>query len=177
MIVKKLITKKEINDKIQKLSENIFKEFGNEYFIILSVLNGSFVFVSDLSRELSKYTVNFEIHFIRLKSYSGKKSSGMVKWYDDLPDIKGKNLLIVEDILDSGLTLNELYHKIQIQKPLKCKIAVLLEKNIRRVDNIKADFIGFSVDDKFVVGYGLDYNEKYRGLPYIGYIDTETMEK
>jgi len=167
--IKKLIEDKSISVKIREMAAEINSYFKDSCFTLLSILNGSFIFTSDLARELSKYTLNFDIKFIRLKSYAGKKSTGKIDWIDFENNLKNKNILVVDDIFDSGLTLQELYGKLK-KNGNNVKTAVLLIKETERSVNIEPDFYGFKIPDKFVVGYGLDYNEQYRGLPYIGYI-------
>ncbi len=171
MNIKILIDEKEIKKRLKSLAKEIFKEFGNEHFTILALLNGSFIFLADFSRELSKLTTNFDILFLKLKSYSGKESTGKVKFYDTIPDVKDKNILIIDDIFDTGLTLKSLQNLIIKQRPKKNKLMVLLDKNVNRKIDLNIDYVGFNIPDKFVVGYGLDYNEKYRGLPYIGVVE------
>ncbi len=171
MKIRKLIDKKSISIKISKLAKKIYIDFKNQSFIILSILNGSFIFTADLSRALSEYTNNFQVCFIRLKSYDNFNSTGKVLWNDSLPDIKGKNLLIIDDIFDTGLTLKTFCNSVREQQPEIVKTAVLLIKEKSEVDEIAIDYHCFKIPDKFVVGYGLDYNEQYRGLPYIGVLE------
>lgn len=171
MSVIKLIDEKSIEIKIQEIAKSIYNEFKNEQFVILSVLNGSFIFTADIAREISKFSTDFEVYFIRAKSYENTESTGNLNLYDKIPSIEGKNVLIVDDIYDSGLTLKSIYNEIKNMKPKFLKIAVFLIKGVERKFDLDIDFYCFEIPDKFVVGYGLDYNGKYRGLPFVGYIE------
>ncbi len=122
-------------------------------------------------RELTIIGVNSEIYFLDVKSYNGLNSTGNVKITGNLDFVRNKNIIIVEDIYDSGLTLKKLYNEIKKYNPKSIEICVLLYKEKTREKTLDLDYIGFKIPDKFVVGYGLDYNEKYRGLPYIGVIE------
>ena len=134
----------------------------------MSVLTGSVVFCSDIIRNLN---VDFELDFIRVASYKGKKSSGKIKFLCDVvEDIKGKDILLVEDICDSGRTLSYVKDLFIKRKANSVKICTFINKKVEKFKNIKIDYFGFEVDNEFIVGYGLDYNGKYRGLPYIGVI-------
>ena len=130
------------------------------------------LFMSDLIRELN---VETEIDFMAVSSYGAStKSTGVVRILKDLDsNIEGENVIIVEDIIDSGLTLKYLTEYLMARKPKTLRICTLLDKPERRIANIKADYIGFSIENKFIVGYGLDYNQKYRNLPYISYLEEE----
>ena len=140
------------------------------------VLKGSVVFMSDLMRSI---TIPAQIDFMSVSSYgSGVKTSGVVKIIKDLDQqLEGKDLLIVEDILDSGMTLSYLSQLLRARNPRSIRIATLLDKPERRTADIQADYYGFRVPDAFVVGYGLDYSEKYRNLPYIGVLKPEVYSK
>ena len=143
---------------------------------MVSVLKGSVVFMSDLMRSI---TIPAQIDFMSVSSYgSGVKTSGVVKIIKDLDQqLEGKDLLIVEDILDSGMTLSYLSQLLRARNPRSIRIATLLDKPERRTADIQADYYGFRVPDAFVVGYGLDYSEKYRNLPYIGVLKPEVYSK
>ena len=171
MSVFKLIDEKFIEIKIKEIAESIYKEFQDEQFLILSILNGSFIFTADIAREFSKFSTNFEIYFLRAKSYDNTKSTGNLTLFDKIPSLKGKNVLILDDIYDSGLTLKSIYNEIKNMNPNLLKTAVFLIKEVEREFQLPIDFHCFTIPNKFVVGYGLDYNEKYRGLPYVGYIE------
>jgi len=170
MNIEVLIGENEIRDKVRELSYKIKKNYENQLITLVSILKGSFIFSSDLIRELVNLGAECEIYFLNVKSYNGFYSSGEVKIDGDLSFVKNKNIIIVEDIFDSGLTLFKIYERILEYKPKRVEICVLLYKEKVRKVSMRLNYIGFKIPDKFVVGYGLDYNEKYRGLPYIGVI-------
>ena len=166
--IKVLISSNKIKNKVARVAQQINKDFKNKKLVVVSVLSGSVVFCSDIIRKLS---VDFEIDFVRVASYKGKKSSGKIKFLcDTVIDIKGKDVLLVEDICDSGRTLSYIKDLFIKRKANSVKICTLINKKVEKFKNIKIDYFGFEVADEFVVGYGLDYNGKYRGLPYIGVI-------
>ena len=171
-ILKVLIEEDAIAEKVKELGAKISADYAGKKLLVLGVLKGSFVFMADLIRAI---TVPCEIEFMAVSSYrSGVKSSGVVKIIKDI-DINPQdyNILIVEDILDSGVTLSYLKNYLAGRKPASISIVTLLDKPSRRRADIKADYSGFEVEDAFVVGYGLDYAEKYRNLPYIGILKPE----
>lgn len=162
-----LISQEQISEKISELGSKISEDYKDKHLLLVSVLKGSVVFMADLMRAI---TVPCEIDFMCVSSYgSGAKTSGVVKIVKDL-DIKleGLDVLIVEDILDSGLTLSYITEILAARNPNSIKICTLLDKPDRRQANIKPDYMGFVIPDAFVVGFGLDYNEKYRNLPFVG---------
>ncbi len=168
--LKILFSENEIQESIAKLGEKINADYGEEDLHLICVLKGAVMFMTDLSKHL-KMPVNME--FIRLSSYgSGFASSGKVRAVDiSLPDLNGKNVLIVEDIIDTGHTAKFLVDFINHNfKAKSLKFCSLLDKKIKREVEIDADYHCLDVDDKFLVGYGLDYDGFYRNLPYIGYI-------
>ncbi|WP_372518971.1 hypoxanthine phosphoribosyltransferase [Candidatus Ruminimicrobiellum ovillum] len=166
--IKVLISSTKIKNKVTKIAQQINKDFKNKKLVVVSVLSGSVVFCSDIIRKLS---VDFEIDFIRVASYKGKKSSGKIKFLCDVvEDIKGKDILLVEDICDSGRTLSYVKDLFIKRKANSVKICTLINKKVEKFKNIKIDYFGFEIDNEFIVGYGLDYDGKYRGLPYIGVI-------
>lgn len=169
MEVIELISASEIEKKVSELAMKISEEYASEELVLIGVLKGAFVFLADLMRKL---TIPCECSLIGVSSYgSGTKSSGRVRLTYDLSySIEKKSVLIVEDIVDTGFTLNFLKRKLSLRHPKEIKVCALLDKPDRRKVNIEIDYLGFTIPDKFVVGYGLDYNEKYRNLPYIGYI-------
>lgn len=150
----------------------ITADYKNSNLMLVTVLKGAVVFLADLMRQID---VPAEIDFMVVSSYgSGVKSSGVVKIVKDLDvPLAGKDILIVEDILDSGLTLSYIKELLESRGPRSIRIATLLDKPSRRKVDLQADYIGFSVPDEFVIGYGLDYDEKYRNLPYIGILKPE----
>ena len=166
--IKVLISSSKIKNKVNKIAQQINKDFKNKQLVVVSVLSGSVVFCSDIIRKLS---VDFEIDFVRVASYKGKKSSGKIKFLcDTVIDIKGKDVLLVEDICDSGRTLSYIKDLFIKRKAKSVKICTLINKKVAKYKQIKIDYFGFEIDNEFIVGYGLDYNGKYRGLPYIGVI-------
>src|SRR5262252_7002496 len=165
--VRPLISSSKIQSKIREMGSRIRKDFPGEHLLLVGVLKGAVLFLADLARQIPG-EVTFD--FIAVSSY-GKdtKSSGQVKLNKDLDSsIEGKVVLVVEDILDTGLTLQYLLRVLQQRKPKSLKVAVLLDKTERRIADVRADYVGFVIPDEFVVGYGLDYAERYRNLPDVG---------
>ncbi|MDD6345133.1 MAG: hypoxanthine phosphoribosyltransferase [Oscillospiraceae bacterium] len=162
-----LITKEQLSEKIKQLGADITKDYKDKKLLLISILKGSVVFLADLMREIR---LPLEIDFMCISSYQNStQSSGNVKILKDLSrDIKGFDVLIVEDILDTGLTLSYLIPMLLDRKPESLKICTLLDKPSRRRVPVQADYAGFRIDDSFIVGYGLDYAEHYRNLDYIG---------
>lgn len=166
-----LISQIEIEKNVQKIGAQISKDYEGEEPIFVGVLKGCFIFMADLMRHV---TINCSMDFMAVSSYQGTSSTGAVKINKDLnEDILGKHVILVEDILDSGITLNYLKKYLEVRKPASIKIVTLMDKPARRKANIYADYSCFEVPDAFVVGYGLDYNERYRNLPYIGVLKPE----
>ena len=171
-VLRILLSEEEIRAKCKEMGARISQEYKGKNLMLVTVLKGAVVFLADLMRAIE---VPAEIDFMVVSSYgSGVKSSGVVKIVKDLDvPLAGKDLLIVEDILDSGLTLSYIKELLASRGPASIKIATLLDKPSRRKVDLVADYIGFSVPDEFVIGYGLDYDEKYRNLPYIGILKPE----
>lgn len=166
-----IISAEEIHEKVAEIGKAISKDFEEKEPIFVGVLKGCFIFMADLMRELS---INCSMDFMAVSSYSGTSSTGAVKINKDLSeDICGKHVIIVEDILDSGITLNYLKNYLSVRNPASISIVTLLDKPSRRKAKIYADYSCFEIPDAFVVGYGLDYNEKYRNLPFIGVLKPE----
>ena len=167
-----LFDEEQIRERVAQLGAEITADYEGKDLVLASVLRGSYIFMADLSREIK---LPLAIDFMAVSSYgSGTSSSGQVEIKKDLSDsIEGKDLLIVEDILDSGNTLYYLMDILRIRKPASIRICTLLDKPERRAKPITADYCGFTIPDAFVVGYGLDYDEKYRNLPYIGVLKPE----
>jgi len=165
--VRVLITGGRIQRRIQALAQEIRKDFPGEPLHLVSVLKGGVFFLTDLARNIPG-EVSFD--FIAVSSYGQKThSSGQVRLTRDLDSsIEGKTVIVVEDILDTGMTLQYLLRMFQQRKPKHLRVAVLLDKPERRIAAVRADYIGFSIPNEFVVGYGLDYAERYRNLPYVG---------
>lgn len=161
-----LLSEEEIHREVAKIGAQISKDFAGKEPIFVGVLKGCFIFMADLMRYV---TINCSMDFMAVSSYSGTTSTGAVKINKDLSeDIEGRHLILVEDILDSGVTLNYLKNYLMVRRPASITIATLMDKPARRKADIYADYSCFEIPDAFVVGYGLDYNEKYRNLPYIG---------
>ena len=162
-----LISEEKLAEKVRALGETISKDYAGKKLLLISVLKGSVVFMADLMRAI---TIPLEVDFMSVSSYgSGSKTSGVVKIIKDLDiNMEGLDLLIVEDILDSGKTLSYLKQMLLQRGPHSIRIVTLLDKPERRTADISADYCGFIIPDQFVVGYGLDYDERYRNLPYVG---------
>lgn len=176
-IAKVLVAEEELQNKVKELGMQISEDYKDKKLLMVSILKGSIVFMADLMRAI---TIPCEIDFMAVKSYgSDVKSSGEVKKIKDLDKpIENYDLLIVEDILDSGKTLSFLKKELSARNPASIRICTLLDKPERReAKDIFADYIGFNIPDAFVVGYGLDYAEKYRNLPYIGVLKPSVYEK
>jgi hypoxanthine phosphoribosyltransferase len=165
--VKILISGRRIQRRIQALAKQIRKDFPGEPLHLVSVLKGGVFFLTDLARSISG-EVSFD--FIAVSSYGqNTRSSGQVRLTRDLDSsIEGKTVIVVEDILDTGMTLQYLLRLFQQRKPKHLRVAVLLDKPERRITAVHADYVGFTIPNEFVVGYGLDYSERYRNLPYVG---------
>ena len=171
-ILEVLITEEELHAKVHELGKQISRDFAGKNLLMVSVLKGSIIFMADLMREV---TIHTGIDFMSVSSYgSGVSSSGVVKIIKDLDvPLEGKDLLLVEDILDSGKTLYYLREILEKRNPASIHIATLLDKPERRAVDIRADYSCFTVPDEFVVGYGLDYDERYRNLPFVGILKPE----
>ena len=175
-ILEVLLSEKEIRARVKKLGAQITKDYAGKKPFFLGVLKGSFVFMADLTRCVD---LPCTMDFMAVSSYGGGTSStGAVRITKDLThDIEGKDVIIVEDILDSGMTLSYLKSYLSNRKPASLRIVTLLDKPSRRKADISADYCGFSVPDEFVVGYGLDFAESYRNLPYIGILKPEIYSR
>ncbi len=167
-----LFSEEQLRQRVQELGAQITKDYAEKAPVLASVLRGSYIFMADLTRAIQ---LPIHVDFMAVSSYgSGTKSSGQVQITKDLSDdIEGRDLIIVEDILDSGNTLYYLMQILQARAPASIRLCTLLDKPERRTKPITADYCGFSIPDAFVVGYGLDYAEKYRNLPYIGILKPE----
>lgn len=174
-IEKVLLTKEQLEQRIKELGAEIPRDYQGKELVLAAVLRGSYVFMADLTRAID---LPLTVDFMAVSSYgAGTVSSGQVEIKKDLSDpIEGKNLLIIEDILDSGNTLYYLMDVLSARHPASIRICTLLDKPERRVKPIKADYSGFVIPDAFVVGYGLDYAEKYRNLPYVGVLKPEVYQ-
>lgn len=161
-----MITEEQIRSRVKELADEINKDYPEGELILVGILKGCFVFISDLARLLKS---DVRIHFMRVSSYgSATMSSGCINIKEDLDvDICGKNVLIAEDIVDSGNTLSHLVKLLESRNPKSLKVCSLLSKPSRREVEFEADYTGFEIPDEFIVGYGLDCDEKFRQLPYI----------
>jgi hypoxanthine phosphoribosyltransferase len=165
-----LITEDEIAVRIEALGNAITRDFANEEIIVICVLKGAFMFCSDLIKKINRPV---SLEFISLSSYGDStNSSGNVRLEMDITaNIEGKNVLVIEDIVDTGLTIKTLLDMLSVRKPKKVKLASLLFKPVKLKHKIEIDYLGFEIEDKFVIGYGLDYAGRYRELPYIGILN------
>ncbi len=162
-----LYTEEQLRDRVREVGQQIAADYAGREPMLISVLRGSYIFMADLTRAID---LNVTVDFMAVSSYgAGTTSSGQVEIKKDLSDsIEGKDLIIVEDILDSGNTLYYLMDVLRARKPASIRICALMDKPERRTKPITADYVGFTIPDAFIVGYGLDYAEKYRNLPYVG---------
>ena len=166
-----LISEEEIQKKVAEMGKKISRDFRDKDPLFVGVLKGCFIFMADLMRYVD---IRCSMDFMAVSSYSGTSSTGAVKINKDLSeDIEGRHVIIVEDILDSGVTLSYLKQYLMVRKPASISIATLMDKPARRKADVYADYSCFEIPDAFVVGYGLDYNERYRNLPYIGVLKPE----
>ncbi len=165
-----LISEEEIALRISELGKAITADFQNQDLVVICVLKGAFMFCSDL---IKKINLPLKLEFISLSSYGDStQSSGNVRLEMDITaNIEGKNVLIVEDIVDSGLTIKTLMEMLDLRKPKDVRLASLLFKPVKLKHKVKIDYLGFEIEDKFVIGYGLDYAGRYRELPYIGVLN------
>lgn len=174
-VEKVLISEEQIKAKVAELGKQISEDYKDKQLLMVGILKGSLVFMADLMRAVD---INCKIDFMSISSYSGTESTGQVRIILDLNrPIKDYDLLIVEDILDSGVTLSYIKQLLMPRCPKSIKICTLLDKPERRKADIKADYFGFTVPDEFVIGYGLDYDEDYRNLPYVGVLKEEAIKK
>ncbi len=167
--LKVLITEEELQKRIKEIAEQLNKDYKGREMTFICILKGSIFFTVELAKNIPS-DINFE--FIRVSSYHGENSTGVIKMKVDLQgDITGKDVVIIEDIIDTGRTLSYLKEYLKSKNPNSIKICSLLDKKERRVCNLEADYVGFNIPDKFVVGFGLDVDERYRNLPYVGYFE------
>ena len=168
--IKTLIDEEKLHNRIDEIADQIQKEYNGKEIILICILKGSVFFTVDLARKIKG---DVKLEFIRVSSYGeGTESTGEIKMKLDLKDsIQGKDVIVIEDIIDTGRTLSYLIEYLKMKKPNSVKLCALLDKPDRRKIDVKVDYTGFQIPDKFVVGYGLDCDEKHRNLPYIGYID------
>ena len=173
MKIKKInvhLTEEQIEQRVRELGAEISKVYGDEPVCLICILKGSVFFTCELAKRI---TVPVTMDFMQCSSYGGDtKSSGIVRIVKDLDEsIEGKEVIIIEDIIDSGRTLSHLKKLLSQRNPASLKICTLLDKPERRVVDVDVEYVGFQIEDKFVVGYGLDYDQQYRNLPYIGVVE------
>lgn len=170
MNIKTLISEEKLQERIKEVAKEIEKDYEGEEVVFLSVLKGAIFFTVDL---MKNYSGDCEINFIRVSSYEGENSTGNItlKIPVSKDKIEGKNIIVVEDIVDTGRTYDYLMNYLKDMNPKSIKSCVLLDKKARRVIPFEADYVGFSIEDLFVIGYGLDYDELYRNLPFVGYVE------
>lgn len=167
--IKILINETKLEKRINELAKEIEKEYKGKDIVLVGILKGSVMFMSQLAKRING---NVELDFMDVSSYEGTESTGNISINKDIRNsIEGKDVIIVEDIIDTGKTLTHILEYLKQKNPNTIKIATMLSKPSRRVMELNVDYIGFAIEDIFVIGYGLDYNEKYRNLPYIGYIE------
>ena len=172
-----LVTEEQLRAKVAELGAQISRDYAGKDLLLVSILKGAVVFMADLMRAV---TIPCSIDFMVVSSYGGANTTttGLVKIIKDLDqDLTGKDVLIVEDILDTGVTLSHLVPMLQMRNPNSVRICAILSKPSRRQADIEPDYKGFDVPDEFVVGYGLDYDEKYRNLPYVGVLKPQVYNK
>lgn len=166
------LTEEQVEKRIRELGSEISAVYGEEPVCLICILKGSAFFTCELAKRI---TSPVELEFMSVSSYgAGTSSSGVVRIVNDLgTSIEGKNVIVIEDIIDSGRTLNYLLENLKTRNPKSLRLCTLLDKPDRRVVRVDVDYVGFEIPDKFVVGYGLDYDQRYRNLPYIGFVEIE----
>lgn len=174
-IKKILFTEEEIQLRVTEIAERINEDYEGHDPVLVSVLKGSLYFVSDLTRQLK---IPVTVDFMAIQSYGPQSKSGAVKLLKDLDlSIEDKDVIVIEDIIDTGLTLNYLLKNLKARNPRSIRVCTLLDKSIRRLVPVEITYRGFEVPDVFVVGYGLDFEQYFRNLPYIGVLDIERAVK
>ncbi len=169
-----LLSEAELRDGVRRLGERISADYAGRCITLVGVLKGSVFFLTDLAREIK---TDVRMDFTMVSSYSGERSTGVVRMLLDLKEsIEGSDVIIVEDIVDSGLTMEYLLQNLKTRRPRSLEVCTLLDKPSRRRSQVAIKYSGFSIPDKFVVGYGLDFNGLYRNLPYIGVLKQEVIE-
>ena len=174
--IRVMVPEEKVNEKIKELGERISRDYAGKEIHLVCVLKGGAFFMCELAKRI---TVPVSMDFMSVSSYgSSTKSSGVVRIVKDLDEpLKDKDVLVVEDIVDSGRTLSYLLDMLKDRGPASVKLCTLLDKPERRVIDVKVDYTGFEIPDEFVVGFGLDYDQKYRNLPYIGVVEFDGEEK
>jgi hypoxanthine phosphoribosyltransferase len=170
-----LITEEQIATRVREMTLEIQSEFEGRELVVVSLLNGTVMFLADLIRHLE---LPLRLDFIGVSSYGGGTESGQLLFTKELRiDVCGRDVLLVDDILDTGKTLSRVVAKLRALRPHRIKTCVLLDKSARRLENIRADYVGFSIPDLFVVGYGLDFAERFRNLPFVGVLEPRVYEQ
>jgi hypoxanthine phosphoribosyltransferase len=170
-----LITDREIAQRIQAMSRDIVRDFSGREMVVVSLLNGTVMFLGDLIRNLS---LPLRLDFIGVSSYGAGTESGDLVFTKELRlDVRGRDVLLVDDILDTGKTLYRVRNKLRALKPRRIRTCVLLNKAARRVEPVEADYVGFEIPDFFAVGYGLDFAERYRNLPFVGVLHPHVYKR
>lgn len=172
-IAKVLISREQLQERIKALGDAISRDYAGQGLLLVCILKGAFIFLSDISRAIH---IPHAVEFMAISSYGGTRieSSGVVRILMDLNvSIENKNVLIIEDIIDTGRTLTYITENLGTRNPASLKICTLLNKPSRREVEVKLDYVGFDIPNEFVIGYGLDYNETYRNLPFIGVLKPE----
>jgi hypoxanthine phosphoribosyltransferase len=170
-----LITEDQIARRIKQVSREIMRDFTGREMVVVSLLNGTVMFLADLIRNLS---LPLRLDFIGVSSYGAGTESGELVFTKELRiDVRGRDVLLIDDILDTGKTLGRVLAKLQALKPRRTKTCVLLNKAARRIEKVEADYLGFEIPDVFVVGYGLDFAERYRNLPFVGVLHPHVYKK
>jgi hypoxanthine phosphoribosyltransferase len=170
-----LISAAEIAAKVQELGRLVAETYKGDDLLLVSVLKGAVVFLTDLMRAIP---MPLSIDFLAISGYGGRDTAGVVRILKDLDqDISGRHVLVVEDIVDTGLTLGYLLRALQARNPASLRVCALLDRSVRRIVDLPMAFRGFEIPDRFVVGYGLDYQQRYRNLPFIGVLRPEVLEK
>lgn len=173
-VEKILISETQLARRVKTLAAQIQRDYAGRELVIVSLLNGTVLFLADLIRNIS---LPLRLDFIGVSSYGeGTESRELVYTKELRLDVRGRNVLLIDDILDTGKTLTSVVAKLQKLKPREIKVCVLLDKPERRVEKIEADYVGFTIPNYFVVGYGLDFAEKYRNLPFVGVLRPEMYQ-
>lgn len=167
-----IFSEEQLIQRSKEIGEQITKDFAGEEVLLVGILRGSVLFFADVMRNID---LDCRIDFMGVKSYEGTVSGNLSITKDLSEDIAGKNIILVEDILDTGKTLAFIKKELAKRNPKSISICTLLDKKIEKSEDVKAQYVGFEVDNVFVVGYGLDYSQKYRNLPYIGVIKEEAI--
>jgi hypoxanthine phosphoribosyltransferase len=169
-----LITEEQIARRVRTLTRQLQKDYAGRDLVIVSLLSGTVLFLADLVRHLS---LPVRLDFMGVSSYGAGTESGELVFTKQLRlDVRGRDVLVVDDILDTGRTLKRVLAELREHHPRRIKVCVLLEKKARRVEKVRADYVGFQIPDLFVVGYGLDYAERYRNLPFVGVLRPEAYQ-